>query len=50
MLILPDSLFLAVAVGSIALAVMILVSNHAVTKLIGIASYFDLSSTFMDFD
>ena len=47
MLILPDSLFLAVAVGSIALAVMILASNHAVTKLIGIASYFDLSSTFM---
>ena len=38
MLILPDSLFLAVAVGSSALAVMILASNHAVTKLIGIAS------------
>ena len=43
----PESMSLAIIVGIVALAVMVLASNHAVTKLIGIASYFDLSSTFM---
>lgn len=47
MALLPDSLSIAIVVGFIALAIMVLSSNHAVTKLIGIASYFDLSSTFM---
>lgn len=47
MLTLIDSLPLAILVGFIALIIMVLSSNHAVTRLIGIASYFDLSSTFM---
>ena len=36
-----------VAVGLAALAILVLGANYAVKKLIGIANYFKLSSTFM---
>ena len=36
-----------IAVGLVALAVLVLGANYAVKKLIGIANYFKLSSTFM---
>ena len=41
------NLYIVIAVGLFALAVLILGANHAVKKLIGIANYFKLSSTFM---
>lgn len=41
------SIFEVAVVGLISLALLILSSNYAVKKLIGIASYFKLSSTFM---
>lgn len=42
-----QSLWVVSLVGIAALAVMVLSSNEAVKKLVGIASYFNLSSTFM---
>jgi len=41
------SIFEVTAVGLIALALLVLGANYAVKKLIGIANYFKLSSTFM---
>ena len=41
------SIFTVIAVGLIALALLVLGANYAVKKLIGIANYFKLSSTFM---
>lgn len=41
------NIFVVIAVGLFALAVLILGANYAVKKLIGIANYFKLSSTFM---
>ncbi|MCD4674201.1 MAG: hypothetical protein K8R77_16175 [Anaerolineaceae bacterium] len=42
-----QSLWVVSLVGIAALAVLVLSSNEAVKKLVGIASYFNLSSTFM---
>ncbi|MEL7627366.1 MAG: sodium:calcium antiporter [Anaerolineaceae bacterium] len=41
------SIFTVITVGLIALALLVLGANYAVKKLIGIANYFKLSSTFM---
>ncbi len=41
------SLPLLILIGLAAIAVLVIASNIAVTKLIGIANYFNLSSTFM---
>ena len=41
------SLFLIIVVGLMGIAILILSANLAVKKLIGIAAYFNLSSTFM---
>ena len=41
------SIFEVIAVGLIALVLLVLGANYAVKKLIGIANYFKLSSTFM---
>jgi len=41
------SLFSIITVGILALVILVLAANLAVKKLIGIASYFNLSSTFM---
>lgn len=41
------SIYTVIAVGLIALVLLVLGANYAVKKLIGIANYFKLSSTFM---
>lgn len=42
-----DSMFVNALTGLVALVVLVLASNQAVKKLIGISAYFNLSSTFM---
>ncbi len=44
---LSQSLILAIAVGLVAITVLVLSSNVAVTKLTGLAGYFRLSTTFV---